>query len=612
MRVVGVLTNETCNLQCSFCDARRPHERASVASASAIRQRIDDAASPETIVLTGGEPTLREDLPAVIRYARTAAPRVVLETNGTHIDAARAAAWAAAGLSVARLHVPATGAELDTQTGGTDVWAGLLSGARALQAANIELEVTVPIVAANLDAVGSIPEALGAAGLTIARLWIRVPVRAPDPGALASREGISAAVQRLAAACRHHRLDAAFDPATFIPPCQLARPAKHAYLYALTAGGAQRTGYRRPVQCQSCAVRDRCPGLPQDAVAFADATVRPIADDRTRRRLIRIVSDRAQADRELVTRELYRRPDGSAAAAHVIRINFRCNQACRFCFVSTHLPNADDNTIRAAIETAAAQSAIVVLSGGEPTLNPRLPDWAALAKDGGAPEVELQTNATRLAEPCRRGTQAPRALAAVLDEAGVDIAFVSLHAATAECSDALTGTPGTFAQTLAGLDALARTSIRVRINFVLSKTNAAQFPAFVTMVATRWPAAAVTVSFVGTSTDLVPRTPDLIPRYTDVLPYVREGLALAQRGGLEVDGFDSMCGIPLCLAPVDPRRYLGLSEPPPGYDGGELMHPPPCDGCALRRRCFGLRRGYAALYGYGELRPIALERDDTD
>ena len=594
MRVVGVMTNETCDLRCSFCNVRREHERASVAGAAAIEQRIEAAGPDDTVLLTGGEPTLRRDLPGIVARARARAGRVVLETHGAHLDGERVDALAQAGLDAVRVHVPATGAALDEVTGGRDVWPRVVRAIEVLRRASIGVEVTIPLAASNHAHATDVLPALAAAGIRPDRIWLRPILEAPDPADLLSADALTRAIETLADLARREGLTATVDPATFVPPCQLLHPARYAHLFGLNAGGATREGYARRTDCDECQVADRCPGLP-DAPAFADARPHPLSDDRTRRRLTLIDSPAAQAERELVTHELYRRPDGSTALAHVIRIGFRCNQACRFCFVSTHLPSVSRDRIANAIETAASQGAIVVLSGGEPTLDPELADWVALAKARGAPEVELQTNATRLGRP-----DAASALAA----AGVDIAFVSLHAATAQTSDAITGAPGTFDQTLAGLDALAVTSIAIRINYVLCRPNAAQFPAFVDLVATRWPHAAVTVSFVGTSTDLVPRTPDLVPPYAEVLPPLRDGLARAETHGLVVDGFDSMCGLPLCLAPVDVTRFAALAEPPPGYDGGEFVHPPPCDDCSLRTRCFGLRRGYADLYGWDELQPI--------
>src|SRR5262249_17993781 len=162
-----------------------------------------------------------------------------------------------------------------------------------------------------------------------------------------------------------------------------------------------------------------------------------------------------------------------------------------FCFVSTHLPNPQASAIHAALEQAAREQAVVAISGGEPTLNPRLCDYLRYAKQVGVRSIELQTNAIRLADP---------ALADAIAEAGVDIAFVSLHGSRAEICDAITKAPGTWAKTVAGLDQLARVGIRTRVNFVMCQSNAEDFPALVELVAARWPGFVVTFSFVAPST----------------------------------------------------------------------------------------------------------------
>ena len=77
--------------------------------------------------------------------------------------------------------------------------------------------------------------------------------------------------------------------------------------------------------------------------------------------------------------------------------------------------------------------------------------------------VALQTNAVRLADA---------ALTDALVAAGVGWVMVSLHADTAELSDALTESPGTFARTLLGLDQLHRhADVTLVINFVLMARN---------------------------------------------------------------------------------------------------------------------------------------------
>ncbi len=600
VRVARVITNETCNQACRFCDSRRPRERASVAAAPAVRRRIEAArdAGAREIVLTGGEPTLRRDLPALVARAAADDVRVVLETNASRIDHALAHRLRDAGLHTARIHLPAWGDGLDTITGRTGDASATAAGIAALHGAGVTLEGAVPLLPETLETAPSLPGQLAQADVPLERLWLRLPWRSPAPEALAPLSAMLETAARLVDEARAHALPVSLDPATFVPPCLFERPARVASIYALSAGGAERPGYARVAACGDCAVRDRCPGLPQD---LPDASPRPLADDRLRRRLTMIASPQEQIERELVTRELYRRPDGQTIPAHIIRIGFRCNQACHFCFVSTHLPAAPQPRIEQAIDEIANLQGILVLSGGEPTLDPRLAQYVRRGKAGGVVEVELQTNATRLgdAELCEE-----------LREAGVDIAFVSLHGATAPVSDRVTSAPGTFVRSCEGLDQLVAAGIRVRINFVLCELNRHEFPAFIAMVASRWSQAAVTVSFVGMSTDLVPREAWLVPRYRDVLPALRDGLSLARQRGLEVGGFDSMCGLPLCLVPDDLRPFFSLADIPSGYDGGEFVKPAPCKGCVLQSRCFGLRRGYAQMYGWDELSPVTTPPSD--
>lgn len=600
MRTVRVLTNETCNHRCSFCDARRPHERASVAGAAALQAALAQARGHAEVVLTGGEPSLRADLPAIVAAAGQRGARVVLESNGHGIDDARAQALASAGLAAVRLHVPALDRHAEV-TGDPDGRAQLCRAAAALQRAGVVVEATVPIAAATLGELAGLAAAIRSQLPAVTRLWARVVMRAPDATAVADAAPAIAGLEALAEGARGAGLPLQLDPTGFVPPCVLRRPDRLAHAYALGPGQPARDDYARIDACSRCAIVDRCVGVPAPWRAHAEVHARPIADERLRRRLSLVESVDRQIARELVTDELWRRSDGRTVAARIVRVGFACNQACGFCFVSTHLPAAPRDAVAAAIDDIAARAGVLVLSGGEPTLDPALLDWVRRGKAGGALEVELQSNATRIDD----------ALAGGLVEAGLDSAFISLHGATAATSDAVTVAPGTFAATCAGLDALARqhARLRLRINFVVCRRNHHEFPAFVALVHGRWPHAAITVSFVAPSTDLVPRTPAMVPRYAEVMPALREGLDRARALGIEVGGFDSMCGIPLCLLPPgELARYpdggRGLAELPVGIDGGEFVKPDACRRCVLERRCFGLRRGYAELHGTDELVPI--------
>ena len=601
MRVARVLTNETCNQGCRFCDARRPAEQPAFVRPAAVAARIDAAlaAGAHELVLTGGEPTMRRDLAALVRHAkRRGAARLVLETNATLITDASARELADAGLDLARVHLPAAGARADAITrdpGGSEA---ALTGLRALIAAAIPLEIAAPIVRDNLGDLPALPARLRAHAIPAQALVAAIPTDAPDASTLAPLADAARALASLDLAARAATIPLRLDPAAAIPPCALERPPALAHLYALTPGGATSPRHRRIPACRDCAVADRCPGVPAPALAREpEFPFRPIADDRTRRRLTVIESPQSQIDRELVTRDIHRGADGQATPSHIVRIQFHCNQSCTFCFVSTHLPAPDDAAVRRAILEIARAGGVLQLSGGEPTLHPRLAEYVALGKREGARAVELQTNAIRL-----EGGDLARDLAA----AGLDVAFVSLHAATADTSDALTRAPGTYHKTLRGIDALTAAGVLVRLNFVFCAANYREFPDLVRRIAARWPRAELNVSVATAFTDLVPRSAELVPRYTDILPAMTEGLALARAAGLVVHGFESMCGIPLCLAPGDPARHLALAEIADGFDAGEFVRAPACARCDLAPRCFGVRRSYAELHGTDELRPISL------
>jgi hypothetical protein len=144
----------------------------------------------------------------------------------------------------------------------------------------------------------------------------------------------------------------------------------------------------------------------------------------------------------------------------------------------------------------------------------------------------------------------------------------------------------------------------VQLNFVLCATNLGDLVPYVELVGRRWPRASINLSFVAPSTDMVPRDTEMIPRYSDAMPEIAAALARAGELELEIRGFESMCGLPLCLVPAPLAPFLQLGELPVGFDRGEFIKTSTCRTCALEHRCYGLRRGYAELYGDSELQRI--------
>lgn len=598
MRVERIFTNLTCNQNCTFCTIRRPVEDRDFIARPSVLSRIDAAIErgARHLVFTGGEPTMRRDLEALLSHAHhRGAERILLETNATLLDAERAQALKQAGLDIARVHLSAWTEKLDEVSRDPGGFERAVHGARVLMEAGVRVELSATVVSSTLPFLEELPARISEALPEVAAILVTVPVESPDESELVSYEEAASAIASLEREARRIGIAVRLDAGSGPPPCVFSERAKIAHLFSLNRGARRRPDFERVEACQSCELEDSCSGFPRSYLARRKAPpMRPIREDRIRRRLSMVSTVEDQIEREMVTLNHWR--DGDVDAfEHIVRVNFQCNQACRFCFVSTHLPAPDEAAVREAIISAGKQGARIVLSGGEPTLNPKLLDYVRLARSVSPHRLELQTNAVLLEDAT---------LVESLVEAGLTQIFVSLHGSRAEISDAITGAPGTFARTVRGIDNLVKTRLLTVLNFVLCQGNYLDFVPFVRMALDRWPKAWLNVSFVAPSTDLVPRDRALIPRYTDVLPEIAEAMEVASSRGATLMGFESMCGIPLCLVPASFEPYFDMSLIPEGFDGGEFIRAEACEGCALDRRCYGIRRGYAELYGADELRTV--------
>lgn len=605
MRTASIPTSLTCNQNCTYCISRRPADDPAFVTAAAVRQRIDAAAAggAREIILTGGEPSLRRDLGTFIAYAHHLGCEVTLETNATLVTGRRAETWRRAGLDRARVNLAGGNDGLDAVTRDPGGFTRALAGIAALRGAGVPVEIAAAVVRSTAPVLPSVPVALhnllgpddGLEGIVLS-----VPEQSPDAPELLPYATAAEVILAVDAAAQAVAIPVRVDAITGPPPCILpaGRPSAR-LLHALSPGGAARPGYRHLPACARCLVADRCAGVSDVYLArFGEPAMQPITDDRQRRRLSVISTAREQIARELVSDNRRQKPGEPPENERVIRVNFQCNQACGFCFVSTHLPAATDAAIRAAIVDAGRHGARITISGGEPTLNPRLLEYVTLARQHSRGPVEVQTNAIRLAD---------RVLAEALVAAGVDEVFVSLHGSSAEISDAITEAPGTFAKTVAGLDTLAGLDVALGLNFVMCERNYRDLPDYIGFVHARWPKAMVSLSFVAASSDLVPMDRSMIPRYSDVLPYLREALHKAEVCGLWVSPLDSMCGLPLCLWPTSLEEPLARDDIPAGFDGGEFVKTETCRACVAVAKCYGLRRRYITLYGTDELRPIVSQ-----
>src|SRR5262245_51201885 len=320
MRVERVTTNETCNQNCWFCNARRPAERPEFVARLAVQRRIAaaHAVGAKEVVLTGGEPTLRSDIVDLIERAAQGGARAVLETDGALIGGRRSQRLAAAGRAIARVQLVAWGNEADQITREPGGFAAALRGIRALAAAGVTVEITIPVVRRNVGRLAVLTREIAAAQLPVRALLLVIVTTAPDSAECLSLREAADEVGAVAEAARGVGLTVQLAPQSFLSPCVFEKPERVTHLFALNRGHAARPGFLRVAACAECLVSDRCPGLPADA-SGPTPVVRPIRDDRVRRRLTVASSVEEQIAREFIGLDQLRSAENELVSEYTVR-----------------------------------------------------------------------------------------------------------------------------------------------------------------------------------------------------------------------------------------------------------------------------------------------------
>ena len=148
-----------CQNRCFFCYASSPERgrtvpEMSTAEVKVVLDRIVDQARVPTVSFTGGEPTLRDDLPELIAYARGRNLRTNLITNGIRCASEPyVAQLAEAGLHSAQVSVEAGDAGThDAVVANPGAFERTMQGVRNLKAASIHTHPNTTINARNRHA----------------------------------------------------------------------------------------------------------------------------------------------------------------------------------------------------------------------------------------------------------------------------------------------------------------------------------------------------------------------------------------------------------------------------------------------------------------------------
>ncbi len=152
----------------------------------------------------------------------------------------------------------------------------------------------------------------------------------------------------------------------------------------------------------------------------------------------------------------------------IMNITYKCANRCVFCATGDRVTASMewDKVEEILREHRAEGTELLDIDGGEPTMHPRLIDAITLARDIGYRSINVTSNGRLLRD---------RELTRNLVESGIGHLLISLHGATPEIHDAATDVPGSFAQTIVGIDnvmELRPPTVDVGMNVTIVRQNA--------------------------------------------------------------------------------------------------------------------------------------------
>ncbi len=146
--LVALNLTERCNLACAHCylDARHlrdgGRDELSTTDLKRILGEIAQVGPEAMVVLTGGEPTLRPDLPALAKHASDLGLMVVVGTNGMSLTPARVAELQENGVAGIGISVDSLKAQTHDEFRGLQgAWARTMAGIDACKAADMPFQI---------------------------------------------------------------------------------------------------------------------------------------------------------------------------------------------------------------------------------------------------------------------------------------------------------------------------------------------------------------------------------------------------------------------------------------------------------------------------------------
>lgn len=178
-RLIAWELTSACNLECVHCRASATKERdPNELSTGEAKRFIDDIANfaKPVIILTGGEPLIRDDIYEIAQYGSDRGMRMVLATNGVLITPDVACRLKEVGIQRVSISIDGTSAKThDDFREMSGAFDGALKGINALKEAGLSLQINTTITKRNLDEMPKILDLALELGADALHIFMLVP-----------------------------------------------------------------------------------------------------------------------------------------------------------------------------------------------------------------------------------------------------------------------------------------------------------------------------------------------------------------------------------------------------------------------------------------------------
>jgi len=179
IRLVAWETTKRCNLSCKHCRAiAEDHEYEGELSTEESKKMLDEIASigSPIIILTGGEPLLRDDIFELAKYGTDKGLRMVMAPNGTLVTFENAVKMAESGIKRISISIDGSNENShDNFRGMSGAFKSAMQGIENAKKAGIEFQINTTITQDNLE---EIPDILNLAiklGAVAHHIFLLVP-----------------------------------------------------------------------------------------------------------------------------------------------------------------------------------------------------------------------------------------------------------------------------------------------------------------------------------------------------------------------------------------------------------------------------------------------------